>query len=145
MAPETNETMTDRVARLAQSSAFGRFAGFTVTHAQDGNATLSMAFKPELGQYTGILHAGLIAGLLDTAAGFAGVSLDGTMVVASQMSVNFIAPAAGEQFRAEAAIIKAGRRQIFAESRLYAIKTADQRETLIATASVILLRVEGAI
>ncbi|MFX9065723.1 hypothetical protein ABTN38_20480, partial [Acinetobacter baumannii] len=51
---------------INDSAAFNRWAGFEVTAAGEGNAEIRLAWKPELGQYAGFLHAGLTGALIDT-------------------------------------------------------------------------------
>jgi uncharacterized protein (TIGR00369 family) len=128
------------IAALNETASFNRWAGFTVIKAQDGEAILEMPWHPNCGQYAGHLHAGVVSALLDTACGFAAVTQAG-LVVTSQMSVNFMAPAQGDSFRAEATMTKAGRRQVFAESRLFAIQ--GDTSTLVATATAVLVPIDG--
>jgi uncharacterized protein (TIGR00369 family) len=128
------------IAALNQTASFNRWAGFEVIKAEHGEAILTMPWNQDCGQYAGHLHAGLASALLDTVCGFAAVTVAGP-VVTSQMSVNFIAPAAGESFAAEGSIIKSGRRQVFAEAKLYAIKSGTR--TLAATATAVLVPIEA--
>jgi len=128
------------IAALNETASFNRWAGFTVVKAEDGEAILEMPWHPNCGQYAGHLHAGLVSALLDTACGFAAVTASG-LVVTSQMSVNFLAPAEGDSFRAEATVTKAGRRQVFGESRLFAMQ--GETSTLVATATAVMVPIEG--
>lgn len=134
-----NLTLSD-IAALNQTASFNRWAGFDVAKAENGEAILTMPWHKDCGQYAGHLHAGLVSALLDTVCGFAAVTVAGP-VVTSQMSVSFIAPAAGESFAAEGIIVKPGRRQVFAEAKLYAIKSGTR--TLAATATAVLVPIEA--
>ena len=54
--------MLDTIQAINRSAAFNRWAGFDVTQAADGQAELRMKWREEdMGQYTGFLHAGMIA------------------------------------------------------------------------------------
>jgi acyl-coenzyme A thioesterase PaaI-like protein len=59
------------------SAAFNRLAGFEVVAAGNGEATIRMTWRDDFTQYSGHLHAGLIAALLDTACGFAAATFGG--------------------------------------------------------------------
>ncbi len=128
------------IESLNETASFNRWAGFQVIKAQDGEAILEMPWHPNCGQYAGHLHAGLVSALLDTVCGFAAVTKAG-LVVTSQMSVNFLAPATGDSFRTEGAVVKAGRRQVFAEAKLFAIQ--DDISTLVATATAVMVPIDA--
>jgi uncharacterized protein (TIGR00369 family) len=126
------------VTALNASAAFNRWAGFEVVRANAGEAELRLAWRADLGQYAGFLHAALIAGLIDTACGFAACTVAGR-VLASHVSVSCLAPAVGAAFVARARVVKAGRRQVFARAELFALRDGDEK--LVATGDVILVPV----
>jgi uncharacterized protein (TIGR00369 family) len=126
---------------LNASAAFNRWAGFEVVRAEAGEAELRLAWRAELGQYAGFLHAAMIGGMLDTACGFAACTVVGR-VLASHVSMNCLAPAVGDAFVARARVVKAGRRQVFARAELFALRGAEER--LVATGDVILVPVAEA-
>jgi len=100
-----------------------------------------MDWRPEVGQYTGFLHAGVIGALIDTACGFAAVTLVGNNVLAAHFSVNCLRPAIGEQFIARARVVKPGRSQVFTACELFA--KANGKESLVATGETLLTVVAG--
>lgn len=123
--------------RINQTAAFNQWAGFDVTHAQPGRVELRLPWRPEFGQYAGLLHAGLVAALIDTVCGFAAATVTGGEVVASHCAVSFLAPARGEVFVARGRVVKAGRRQVFTDAELSA--EADGSGNLVATGHTILV------
>ena len=122
---------------LNDRAAFNRWAGIEVTDAGDGSAELSLRWRPEFGQYVGLLHAGMATALLDTACGFAAYTRVGD-VLASNVSVCFMAGGAAERFRARGHVVKAGRRQVFTAAELFAVPDEGSHR-LIATATTILV------
>jgi uncharacterized protein (TIGR00369 family) len=132
------QAMRAAVAALSDTAAFNGWAGFEVIAAAEGRAELKLAWRPELGQYSGFLHAAMIGGMIDTACGFAAYSLSGH-VLASHFSVSCLAPATGDAFLARAHVVKSGRRQVFAHADLFALHGASER--LVATGDVILVPV----
>ncbi|MEN3351491.1 MAG: hypothetical protein V7632_5126 [Bradyrhizobium sp.] len=120
------------------SAAFNRLAGFEVVAAGNGEATIRMTWRDDFSQYSGHLHAGLIAALLDTACGFAAATLAGS-VTASHFSMNCLKPAIGRLFIAKGMTLRAGRRQAFARAELFA---ADEHGelSLVATGETVLIR-----
>ncbi|PDT89387.1 phenylacetic acid degradation protein [Bradyrhizobium sp. Y36] len=119
------------------SAAFNRSAGFDIVAAGKGEATIRMAWRDDLTQYSGYLHAGLIAALLDTACGFAAATLVGA-VTASHFSMNCLKPAVGRYFVARGTTLRAGRRQVFARAELLAADAQDDL-TLVATGETVLV------
>ena len=75
--------------------------------------------------------------LLDTACGFAAYTRVGD-VLASNVSVCFMAGGAAERFRARGHVVKAGRRQVFTAAELFAVPDEGSHR-LIATATTILV------
>jgi uncharacterized protein (TIGR00369 family) len=122
--------------RANASAPFNRWAGFTLEDLAPNRCALGLHWRPEFAQYSGLLHAGVAASLLETSCGFAASTVLGPVLV-SQMSVSYLASASGERFRAEAALLRGGRRQAFAEARLY---VSGEEKKLVAIASVVLLR-----
>ena len=93
-------------------------------------------WRPEVGQYAGFLHAGLVGALIDTACGFAAATVAGR-VLASHYSVNCLRPAVGERFIARARVVKPGKTQVFTACDLFA--AANGQETLVATGQTLLV------
>ncbi|MGE8202442.1 MAG: PaaI family thioesterase [Variovorax sp.] len=138
--------MLDTFKALNETASFNRWAGIEATQAGNGEAELRMKWRKEdMGQYAGFLHAGMISALLDTVSGYAAASLAGR-VMTSHFSVNFMSPAVGQAFVARARVAKAGRKQVFVASELYAQPEGggDDALKLVATGNAILVPVEEA-
>ena len=128
----------DMLKKINAMAEFNRWCGIEVTVAEPGFVEIQMPWRPEVGQYSGFLHAGLIGTLIDTACGFAAGTVAGN-VLASHFSVNCLAPAVGEVFIARGKVIKAGKKQVFARAELYA-QSGDQLK-LVATGDGVLVPV----
>jgi uncharacterized protein (TIGR00369 family) len=120
---------------INQQAAFNQWAGIDLTHAETGHAELSLAWRPEFGQYAGFMHAGLVGALIDTACGFAAATVAGR-VLASHYSVNCLRPAVGERFIARARVVKPGKTQVFTACELYAVQNGEEK--LVATGETLL-------
>ena len=86
------------------TAAFNRWCGIEVLAAGEGRAEIAIAWREDLGQYSGFLHAGLVGALIDTACGFAAATVVGR-VLASHYAVNCLRPAVGERFIARARVV----------------------------------------
>lgn len=121
---------------INQSAAFNRWLAFEVVRAAPGEVDLRLERRPEHGQYSDLLHVGVVAALIDTCCGFAAATLV-ERVLASHFSIDCLSPAAGQSFLATGRVLKAGRRQIFVNAELFAFDK--DKPNLVATASAILI------
>jgi uncharacterized protein (TIGR00369 family) len=136
----TATTPLDRLRAINATAAFNQWFGIQVDAAETGKAEISMPWRPEAGQYAGFLHAGLVGALIDTACGFAAVTVVGP-VLASHYSVNCLRPAVGERFVARARVVKPGKSQVFTACDLYAYSAGEEK--LVATGETLLTVVQG--
>ncbi len=132
----TTDTLLAQLRAINQAAAFNQWCGIEVLGAQPGRAEIAMPWRAEAGQYAGFLHAGLVGALIDTACGFAAVTMVGR-VLASHYSVNCLRPAVGERFIARARVVKPGKTQVFTACDLFAV--ANGNETLVATGETLLV------
>lgn len=126
-----------QLAGANATAGLNTMAGFEVVAADGGTAEIAMEWRDDLTQYAGHLHAGMIAALLDTACGFAAATIAGN-VTASHFAMNCLRPAVGDRFVAKGTTVQAGRRQIFASAKLFAVNH-DGKETLIATGETLMV------
>ena len=104
---------TDRLHELAGMMAMPGFpnaSGMRVVAAETGKVSLALARRPELTQFFGHFHGGVITGLADHAAG-AAVSTAlprGRIAVTVEIKINFLGPADGDEIIARAETIQVG-------------------------------------
>src|SRR5512139_3783992 len=103
----------DRIKQLAgimDLPGFPKSAGIRLISAEPGKVSMALKKKPELMQFFGHFHGGVIAGLADHAAGACATSSmpDGKIAVTVEIKINYLAPADGEEMIARAETIQAG-------------------------------------
>ncbi|HWW75251.1 MAG TPA: PaaI family thioesterase [Pyrinomonadaceae bacterium] len=98
-----------------------------------GEVEISLDFREELTQQHGYLHAGVVAAVVDSACGYAALSLapPGAEVLSIEFKLNLLSPAAGESFAARARVVRAGRNVTVCAGDLYARKEGGEK--LVAT------------
>jgi uncharacterized protein (TIGR00369 family) len=126
----------DILKKINAMAEFNRWCGIEVTAAEAGVVEIQMPWRPEVGQYSGYLHAGLIGTLIDTACGFAAVTVAGPNLLAAHFSVNCLRPAVGQKFIARARVVKPGKAQIFTHCDLYAVDSGSEK--LVANGQTLL-------
>jgi uncharacterized protein (TIGR00369 family) len=142
------ETLRDPDYEQRVRASFARQAamatlGATLVRVAPGEVALELQFRPELTQQHGFLHAGIITSVMDSACGYAALTLmeRGAAVLSVEFKVNLLAPARGIRFRAVGRVVRAGRtvtvvsgelRVIEAESEGQSVAASDTRGSLIA-------------
>jgi uncharacterized protein (TIGR00369 family) len=97
-------------------SSFARQAvmetiGATLERVAPGEVDVTLQFRPELTQQHGFLHAGIVTAVVDSACGYAALTLmePGTAVLSVEFKLQLLAPAQGAWFRASGRVLRAGR------------------------------------
>lgn len=108
-----------------------------------GAVDIELDWATGLTQQHGFLHAGMVATALDSACGYAGLTLmaEDAAVLTIEFKINLLAPARGERFRMEGRVLKPGRTITVCEGRAYALEGA--QEKLVATMGCTLMAVTG--
>jgi uncharacterized protein (TIGR00369 family) len=127
----------EKLRAISKTSAFNQWLGLEVMAASEGRAELQLTWRSEFGQYSGFLHAGIVGALIDTACGFAAVTIAPEGFLASHNSVNFFRPAVATRFIAQGKVLKPGKRQIFCSAELYGDTIEDKRR--LASGEAILM------
>jgi uncharacterized protein (TIGR00369 family) len=75
-----------------------------------GHVAIAVPIEPRLSQQHGFLHAGVVVAALDTACGYAALTVmpDDAEVLTVELKVNLLAPATGERIVAEGEVVRAG-------------------------------------
>lgn len=91
---------------------FVRQMGIRISRLGSGQATLVVDTRPEHLQPQGAVHGGVIATLADTAVAMALFTLvpPMTQMATVEMSINYLTPHRGGRLRAEASILRKGKR-----------------------------------
>ena len=106
--------------------------GIKIDAWQPGHVTMSMLTSASHGNRTGVVQGGIVATILDAAAGYAGLlSESGEVGHAATISlaINYVAPARIGALRVEGRLTGGGRKVFFSEAQVY-----DAAGTLVATA-----------
>jgi uncharacterized protein (TIGR00369 family) len=137
------EEMAQRIRRQFDRQGFMHLLGARVDEVADGEVTLALDTRPELGQQHGFVHAGAVTTLLDTACGFAALTRmePDTGVLTAEFKVNLLRPAAGEVVLATGRVLQAGRTLVVCEGRATARRAGeDDRLVAVMTATMACVR-----
>ena len=134
----------DRVRNnFAQQQAM-KTLGASLLSAKPGTVEIGFPFRADLTQQNGFIHAGIMTTVLDTACGYAALSVapEGTDVLSVEFKVNLLSPAVGERFVARASVKRAGRKLSVCVADAFAITGIE--ETPVATMLATIMHVDRA-
>jgi uncharacterized protein (TIGR00369 family) len=105
--PDYAERVRDSFAQQRLMATLGA----SLERVQPGDVAIALPFRDDLTQQNGYLHAGAITSVVDSACGYAALSLmePGADVVSVEFKINLLAPAIGARFLAESRVVRAGR------------------------------------
>src|SRR5690606_2471386 len=100
-----------RVRENFGQQGFMKTIGAELARVASGEVWITMAPTPATSQQHGYVHAGVVTSLLDSACGYAALTLmpPGSEVLSVEFKTNLLAPAQGELLRAEATVLRSGR------------------------------------
>jgi uncharacterized protein (TIGR00369 family) len=107
--------------------------GATLLRVTPGEVEIALPFRAELTQQHGFLHAGVVTTIVDSACGYAALSLmpPGAGVLTIEFKLNLMAPSAGERMIARGRVTKPGRTINVCAGDVFAEQNG--REKLVAT------------
>jgi uncharacterized protein (TIGR00369 family) len=105
----------------------------TLTRVSPGEVEIELPFRSDLTQQHGYMHGGVITAMVDSACGYAALSLmpAGSEVLTVEYKVNFLAPARGTRMIARGRVVRPGRTITVCSGDVFAI--AGEARTLVAT------------
>jgi uncharacterized protein (TIGR00369 family) len=76
-----------------------------------GHVAIALPIEQRLSRQNGFLHAGVVVAALDSACGYAALTLmpADAEVLSVEFKVNLLAPASGDRLVAEGEVVRAGR------------------------------------
>ncbi len=133
----------DFEARVRASFAKQQFMatlGARLDRVEPGEVTISLSFRHDLTQQHGSLHAGVVTSVVDSACGYAALSLmePRAGVLSVEFKVNLLAPATGTEFIATGRVVRAGRTLTVCSGELVA-----NDHTVVALMQATMISIQG--
>jgi uncharacterized protein (TIGR00369 family) len=132
--------VTDRFERVRASfDRQGAMAtlGAELADVAEGRVAIALAIEPRLSQQHGFLHAGVVVAALDSACGYAALTLmpADAEVLSVEFKVNLLAPASGDRLVAEGEVVRPGRTLTVCRGDAYAERESERVHvaTMLAT------------
>ncbi|MBC7897280.1 MAG: PaaI family thioesterase [Cytophagaceae bacterium] len=137
------DPIRERIQASFDRQSFMQHIGATLARVERGFVELSVRRDDRHLQQHGFLHAGVITSALDSACGYAALTVmdDDAAVLSVEFKVNLLAPAAGELFVARGTVLKAGRTVVVCRGDAFVVDGGSER--LIAAMQATLMTVRG--
>jgi uncharacterized protein (TIGR00369 family) len=144
MSGSDGMTETEITARIAESFArqgLMNTLGASLTSVAPGAVGIRMPFSPAISQQHGFAHAGSIATIVDSACGYAALTLmpPDKAVLTSEFKINLLAPAMGTHFEATGKVLRAGRRVHVVQGEAYAIDGTSRKQVAVMLATMMVI------
>jgi uncharacterized protein (TIGR00369 family) len=131
---EESHVHVELAERMA-ATAFYPWIGFTIVSARKGEVEIAMDAEPHHLNVQGLVHGGVIATMLDSAAGMSVRTAlgEGRRHVTAQLSVNYLTPASPGRLVARGSAVRVGVSIAYAESEV-----VDERGRVVAKATAVI-------
>ncbi len=114
--------------------------GARLTAVSPGKVTIELPVSASLSQQHGFVHAGATTAVVDSACGYATLTLmpPHSEVLTIEFKVNFLAPAQGVKLIATGRVLKPGRTVNVCQGEVFGInETGEQKRCAIMTATIL--------
>jgi uncharacterized protein (TIGR00369 family) len=134
--------------RVRESFARQRFLetiGAVLERVAPGEVDIRMPFRADLTQQHGFLHAGAMTTVVDTACGYAALTLmpPDAAVLTVEFKVNLLAPGQGDAIVARARVLKSGRTLTVVRGDVFALARGEERLVVTMLATMMAVRGRG--
>ena len=118
--------------------------GAQLQRVEPGEVEIVLPYRPQITQQHGFVHAGMIGAALDSACGYAALTVmpAGAGILTIEYKLNCLAPGVGERIRLIGRVRKTGRTIRLAAGEALAV-AADGGEQLVATMTATVMTIRG--
>jgi uncharacterized protein (TIGR00369 family) len=115
--------------------------GATVERVSAGEVVIRLPYDAKLTQQHGFIHAGMIATIVDSACGYAALSLMPTdaAVLTTEFKMNLLSPAQGDYLLAHGRVVRSGRKLMVCLGEVFAHKGENVKQVALMTASMMVV------
>jgi uncharacterized protein (TIGR00369 family) len=140
--PGMSADVLERVRENFARQPFMNTLGASLLSVKPGVVEIGVTFRTDLKQQNGFLHSGVLTSVLDSACGYAALSVapEGFDVLSVEFKVNLLTPAVGERFVARAQVKRAGKLLTVSTADAFAIK--EGQEKLVATMTATIMNMQ---
>ena len=115
--------------------------GALIGRVEPGEVEIEMPYRADFTQQNGFVHGGIVTAIVDSACGYAALSLSapGTAVLTVEYKVNFVAPAKGERLLARGEVVRPGSTVTVCKGDVVAYDGGDEKVVASMLATMMLM------
>ena len=127
-----------RIRRSFARQGYMTAIGAELVHVAAGEVDIALPFSERLTQQDGYIHAGVVAGVTDSACGHAALTTmeANAEVLTVEFKINLLAPAAGEQLVARGRVLRTGRTLTVCRGDAVTMSDGEQKHVATLTATL---------
>lgn len=137
--------LQDRIGTSFGAQGLMTTLGAELVQVTAGEVHIALWPRSELSQQHGFMHAGAITSVVDSACGYAALTMApaGHEVMTIEFKVNFMRPAAAERFLAIGKVIKAGRSITVCQGQVLGEQDGQRRDIALMQATMTFMPIDG--
>jgi uncharacterized protein (TIGR00369 family) len=135
--------MDARVRDTFARQQFMTTLGASLVRVAPGEVEIELPCTPALTQHTGVIHAGAVTSIADSACGFAAATLMAAdrEVLSVEFKINLLSPAVGDRLRAIGRVVRAGRTLTVCAAEVWAVRGDEQKIVAVMQATMMAVTV----
>ncbi|WP_394828981.1 PaaI family thioesterase [Pendulispora albinea] len=136
--PSNDSTLDARIRESFAKQGLMQTLGATIVEVAPGAVTIALAASPSISQQHGFVHAGAVASIADTAAGYAALTLmpPTAGVLTVEFKINLMAPAKGDTILARGRVVKSGRTITVSQTEVVAVSSGEEKTVALLVATM---------
>lgn len=135
--PAVDRRIRESFARMQAMATIGA----SVSAVRKGEVEIVLPFSDTLTQQHGFVHAGIVAMIVDTACGYAALTLMpmDAAVLTTEFKINLLSPAKGDRFIASGRVVRPGRKLMVCIGEVFAEEGEGRKQVALMTASMMVV------
>jgi uncharacterized protein (TIGR00369 family) len=135
--PAIDRRIRDSFGRMQAMATIGA----SVAAVRAGEVDVVLPFSAALTQQHGFVHAGVIATIIDTACGYAALTLMpmDAAVLTTEFKLHLLSPAKGDRFIAAGRVVRPGRKLMVCIGEVFAEEGTSRKQIALMTASMMVV------
>ena len=116
--------------------------GARLVSVKPGEVLIELPYREDLTQQHGYLHAGVITALIDSACGYAALSLMPPQkeVLSAEYKINLLSPADGEVLLAKGMVIKPGKNLYVCRGDAFSVKKGSKKHVAVLQGTMVAVK-----